>query len=153
VAQSDYQFKDHTKDSLTLETISFLTQCLQHNEQHRKCITDLVQHPYILTPFADQQKLTAKHLSIFLKPTPTRTELITGNKTTIKRANSAFTRIRPENNLVFNAKDKNQLDRIDTAIAEARLMTEKTRDDTLKAETMNSEQERKKRDGADEKAT
>ena len=143
VAQSDYQFKDHTKESLTLETISFLTQCLQHNEQQRKCITELVQHPYIVTAFADQQKLTSKHLSIFLKQSPTRTELITANNK-IKRANSAFTRIRPENNLVFNAKDKNQLERIDIAIAEARLMTEKTRDDTLKAETLNSEQEKKK---------
>jgi serine/threonine protein kinase len=28
VAQSDYAFKEHAKETLTLETISFLTQCL-----------------------------------------------------------------------------------------------------------------------------
>lgn len=55
--------------------------------------------------------------------------------------------------MIFNAKDKNQLDRIDSAIAEARLMTEKTRDDTLKAETINSERERMRKEAAEEKAT
>ena len=58
VAASNYNLKDEIKDSLTLETILFLSQCLQYNEQERKEVTDLMQHPYITKEFKDQQRLS-----------------------------------------------------------------------------------------------
>ena len=58
VAASNYNLKDEIKDTLTLETILFLSQCLQHNESERKEVTDLMQHPYILKEFKDQQRLS-----------------------------------------------------------------------------------------------
>lgn len=63
VEQSNYAFRDHVRQYLTLETISFLTNCLQHNEALRKEISELIQHPYITNQWADQEKLTVKHLN------------------------------------------------------------------------------------------
>jgi serine/threonine protein kinase len=54
VAASNYNLKDSVKDTLTLETILFLSQCLQHNENERKEVTDLIQHPYITKSYHDQ---------------------------------------------------------------------------------------------------
>jgi len=64
VDQAAYNFKEHAKQNLTLEAISFLSQCLQHNEHDRKCITDLVTHPYIARTHAEQQKLSTKHMAL-----------------------------------------------------------------------------------------
>lgn len=54
VASSIYNFKDSVKPNLTLESILFLSQCLQHNEVERKCVSELIQHPYIVKPFHEQ---------------------------------------------------------------------------------------------------
>ena len=42
VEASNYQLKDSVKEKLTIECILFLSHCLQHNEDERKCITDLI---------------------------------------------------------------------------------------------------------------
>jgi serine/threonine-protein kinase ULK/ATG1 len=54
VEASNYSFKDTIMDSLTLECILFMSQCLQHNENERKCVTELIHHPYLLKPFEEQ---------------------------------------------------------------------------------------------------
>jgi serine/threonine protein kinase len=64
VAASNYNLKEDTKENLTLEAILFLSQCLQHNENERKEVTDLMQHPYITKEFKDQQKLSEQHLGM-----------------------------------------------------------------------------------------
>lgn len=63
VEASNYGFKQTVKDNLTLETIFFLSQCLQHNEDERKCVSELINHPYITRPFQDQQRLATKHIA------------------------------------------------------------------------------------------
>lgn len=63
VEQSNYAFRDSVRQNLTLETIHFLTSCLQHNEAKRKDIGELIAHPYINTVWIDQQKLSLKHLT------------------------------------------------------------------------------------------
>ena len=63
VEASNYNFKDSVKPNLTLETIFFLSQCLQHNEDERKCITELIKHSYIIKPYEEQQKLATKHIA------------------------------------------------------------------------------------------
>ena len=39
VAASKYNLRDSIKDNITLESILFLSQCLQHNENERKEVT------------------------------------------------------------------------------------------------------------------
>ena len=63
VEASNYNFKEAVKPSLTLESIFFLSQCLQHNEDETKCVTELINHPYIVKPFDEQQKLATKHFA------------------------------------------------------------------------------------------
>ena len=53
VEASNYNFKAGVKENLTLESIFFLSQCLQHNEDERKCVTELIQHPYITKSYAE----------------------------------------------------------------------------------------------------
>ena len=53
VEASTYNLKDSIKDTLTLESILFLSQCLQHNENERKEVTDLINHPYITKIYDD----------------------------------------------------------------------------------------------------
>lgn len=53
VEASNYNFKDSVKANLTLETIFFLCQCLQHNEDERKCVTELMSHPYIVKSYEE----------------------------------------------------------------------------------------------------
>lgn len=62
VEASSYNFREAVKPNLSLETIFFLSQCLQHNEDERKCVTELINHPYIMKPFDDQQELIDKHI-------------------------------------------------------------------------------------------
>ena len=47
VEAAAYSLKDSVKDKLTIEAIMFLTACLQDNEEERKCVSDLMTHPYI----------------------------------------------------------------------------------------------------------
>lgn len=54
VEASNYNFKESIKQNLTLEAIFFLSQCLQHNEDERKCVTELIGHPYITKPYEVQ---------------------------------------------------------------------------------------------------
>ena len=63
VEASNYNFKAGVKENLTLESIFFLSQCLQHNEDERKCVTELIQHPYITKPYSEQQKINPKHMA------------------------------------------------------------------------------------------
>jgi len=42
--------KEAVMEKLTLECILFLSQCLQHDENERKCVTELMEHPYINKP-------------------------------------------------------------------------------------------------------
>ena len=51
VDNAKFNLKDGVKDNLTLECILFLTQCLQHNEDDRKSISELITHPYIVKKF------------------------------------------------------------------------------------------------------
>ena len=57
VKASDYGFSERVKEKLTLETILFLSQCLQHDENLRKDVQDLVDHPYIVKTYDEQMKL------------------------------------------------------------------------------------------------
>jgi len=54
VEDSNYSFKESIVDYLTMESVLFMSQCLQHNENDRKCITELINHPYIIKPYDDQ---------------------------------------------------------------------------------------------------
>jgi hypothetical protein len=51
VQASDYSLKENVVDNLTIESVLFLSQCLQNNENDRKCVTELVVHPYVTKPF------------------------------------------------------------------------------------------------------
>jgi serine/threonine protein kinase len=51
VQECCYSLKDSTIPFMTLEAVSFLSQCLQQNEESRKCVTELIDHPYILKPY------------------------------------------------------------------------------------------------------
>jgi len=53
VGQCEYGLKEAALEKLTLECILFLSQCLQHDEDERKCISDLMEHPYIHKPFEE----------------------------------------------------------------------------------------------------
>lgn len=53
VEDSNYSFKESIMDNLTMESVLFLSQCLQHNENDRKCVTELINHPYITKPYDD----------------------------------------------------------------------------------------------------
>mmetsp|Transcript_39646 Transcript_39646/g.60714 ORF Transcript_39646/g.60714 Transcript_39646/m.60714 type:complete len:99 (-) Transcript_39646:2066-2362(-) len=53
VDASKYSLKDSVKNNLTIETILFLSHCLQHNEDERKSFSELVDHPYITTAYED----------------------------------------------------------------------------------------------------
>jgi len=48
--------------NLTIEAIFFLSSCLQNNEDERKEVSDLINHPYILKEYKDQQKLSTQHV-------------------------------------------------------------------------------------------
>ena len=50
VAVSSYVLRDEAKDKLTVECILFMTNCMQDNEEDRKPIEELVEHPYITLP-------------------------------------------------------------------------------------------------------
>ena len=52
VDNAKFNLKDGVKDNLTLECILFLTQCLQHNEDDRKSIGELITHPYNVKKFS-----------------------------------------------------------------------------------------------------
>mmetsp|Transcript_4770 Transcript_4770/g.8171 ORF Transcript_4770/g.8171 Transcript_4770/m.8171 type:complete len:267 (+) Transcript_4770:347-1147(+) len=54
VEASCYSLKDHVKEQLTIETVLFLSQCLQHYEDERKCVTELIDHPYIQKDYREQ---------------------------------------------------------------------------------------------------
>ena len=54
VSAANYSFRESVKQNLTLETVFFLTSCLQHNEDERKCISELIDHPYITKKFEEQ---------------------------------------------------------------------------------------------------
>lgn len=128
------------RQNLTLETIHFLTSCLQHNEAKRKDIGELIAHPYINTSWIDHQKLSLKHLNNCFN-LPSFNEFA-GIKET-RRAQSAATRFMRGSQedhiqIVFNAKDQVQADKINDAIKEIMIASEKTRDDTLKAMQSNS---------------
>jgi serine/threonine protein kinase len=86
VEASNYSFKDSIMENLTMESILFLSQCLQHNENDRKCVSELVYHPYITKPFDEQQKLSSKHLSMIFSQAPADSLAGSTNK---KRATSA----------------------------------------------------------------
>lgn len=111
VEACSYNFKDSIQDNLTMECILFLSQCLQHDENDRKCVSELVHHPYITKPFDEQQKLNSKHLGmIFQNPND-----LGVSQTKHKRATSAAPTLRgaPMPKLLqFNAKDQGQLNRI-----------------------------------------
>ena len=47
VEASNYNLREQVKENLTIECMLFLSHCLQHNEELRKTISDLVNHPYI----------------------------------------------------------------------------------------------------------
>ena len=53
VEASNYSFRDSVKQNLTLEQILFMSQCLQTNEDDRKCISELISHPYIVKSYKD----------------------------------------------------------------------------------------------------
>ena len=55
VKDSNYGFTEKVKEKLTLETILFLSHCLQHDENNRKDVIDLVEHPYIVKTYDEQQ--------------------------------------------------------------------------------------------------
>ena len=67
VAVSSYVLRDEAKDKLTIECILFMTNCMQDNEEDRKAIEDLVEHPYITMPFDKQQKLSEKAFKTIFK--------------------------------------------------------------------------------------
>lgn len=50
------------KENITLECMLFLNQCLRHQEEERKNISELVKHPYIVRPHDQQTKLDEKQL-------------------------------------------------------------------------------------------
>ena len=51
VDASMFQFHEEVKEKITLECLLFLTQCLRHREEERKDSSELINHPYIVTPF------------------------------------------------------------------------------------------------------
>jgi len=55
--------KDVAKEKLSLECIMFLTHCLQENEEDRKCIKELINHPYITTPINTQTDISGEQLN------------------------------------------------------------------------------------------
>jgi hypothetical protein len=54
VKASDFNLEQLSIDYLTIETILFLNQCLQHNEDDRKCVSFLINHPYITKKINEQ---------------------------------------------------------------------------------------------------
>jgi len=54
---SDYKMKERSIPKLTLETILFMSQCLQTYELGRADINTLFNHPYITKPFNEQTPL------------------------------------------------------------------------------------------------
>ena len=64
VEASDYAFKEKVLENLTMESVLFLSHCLQHNENDRKCVSELIHHPYITKPWDDQAKLSTKHINM-----------------------------------------------------------------------------------------
>jgi len=60
VEASNYALKDSVMDKLTIECLLFLSHCLQENEDERKCITELIHHPYITMNFMEQTRLSIK---------------------------------------------------------------------------------------------
>ena len=58
VRACQFTLRDHTIDNLTVESVLFLGNCLRHNEDDRKCISELISHPYITTRFEDQVKIS-----------------------------------------------------------------------------------------------
>jgi serine/threonine protein kinase len=60
VEVSKYTLKDTALDKITIEGLMFLSHCLQDNEDERKCISELVKHPYITTAHDSQNRITNK---------------------------------------------------------------------------------------------
>jgi serine/threonine protein kinase len=120
VERSDYCFKDSVVPFLTIEALSFISQTLQHNELERKEIHELINHPYIMTSYADQHKLQSHHLgSVFIKP---KTDLLpeTLKKQDKKKRASSLAPPTMSDKLMagLNAKDKVQAKKIDMAFNE-----------------------------------
>ena len=101
---SIYNFKESTKENLTLETVLFLSHCLQHNEDDRKCITELIEHLYVNTPFEEQRRISPENFNQIFGSSPS--QLNKGSKEK-KRPISATPKIRATRSLgmQFNAKD------------------------------------------------
>jgi len=73
VKASDYGFSEAVKGKLTLETVLFLSQCLQHNENSRKDVLELVEHPYIVKSYDEQLRLSLIQINaIFNHPSSTK---------------------------------------------------------------------------------
>ena len=123
VEQSDYSFKDSVVQNLTLEAISFLSSCLQHVEADRKCITELITHPYITTKFYDQHKLDQKNMQFcLLKPKAFKNDLVDNSakgKEKRKRAESVAPSKLPSL-AGFNAKNRTQAKNIEKAVLEVK---------------------------------
>jgi serine/threonine protein kinase len=69
VEKSQFSLNDSVKDNLTIETILFLSNCLRHYEEDRKCVTELVEHPYIVTKYTAQTKISQNHIEeMFTQP-------------------------------------------------------------------------------------
>ena len=95
MAVSSYILRDEAKDKLTVECILFMTNCIQDNEEDRKTIEELVEHPYITLPFNKQQKLSDKAFKTIFKGEESRNGV---------RHRSANPRLGAA--LHFNAKDR-----------------------------------------------
>ena len=90
---------------------------MQHNEDERKCVSELINHPYIIKPYSEQQKLQTKHVaSVF------QNDKIGGKfgDLTVGKKKTRSTSAAPiqKSGLAFNAKDKSQAKRIELAFGE-----------------------------------
>ena len=70
VKESNYGFSDKVKEKLTLETVLFLSNCLQHDENNRKDVTELIKHPYVTKTYDEQVMLSPKQLAVIFKNKP-----------------------------------------------------------------------------------
>ena len=120
VEASNYSLKESVMDKLTIECLLFLSHCLQENEDERKCITELIHHPYITMTLMEQTRLS------------------------VKATNRIFAQEGGTPKLIFSAKDKDQKKRIEAVLrdtngkykdvplgASVKMMTEKTQASTV----------------------
>jgi len=99
-----YTIKDSKE--LTLECVSFLSQCLQYDENDRRSHLDLIKHPYVTTEYDRQRQTNIEGINSILYNQNDKTSDRSLYTSCIHRV--IIDAKKHNTMIVFNARDANQ---------------------------------------------